>query len=759
MDVRRIRSMTSEEKNEVNLLLLQGITRLKYWGAISSDKTLVYLLRLLLKSRRNPFERIASMSEEERHQVRQLVVEGATKTKAWVHIQPDATLVAHLRELLQKHQKLSSMKVHELLTVTHADGGGGSVTHAPGPGSDVLRSVDRELGDGASVGSVAAVVRPDSLVASKSLEKDEADTAAEGPPLEPVSSANRERTRSRTSTLDEQAYLARHGATCQRCRRSEDGEVELALWEACAAGSLDCVRFLVEERGADYERSDEDGWTPVHIAARSGHLGVVKYLIQKGADFEDAGNNPSAAVNDGGASLENEVERAEPLAGRVLVRGSSVEGRYEMRGGEYDDPNDNGWRPVRMPSEGGKTDPAEYLAERAPDFDRSNKHGRTPVHVAAREGHLDLVKFLVEENGADHDKEDMNGWTPVHAACRGGHLDVVQYLVEEKGADWTKPGKDGRTPVHAAARGGGVDVLRWFVGRKMLRMLCFRRDEKGFIAVHHAAMKGEVTAVRWFVQQFGEEILWFPDRDGNTSLHHAARWWFDSGLVKYILHELRLTALCHVANNKGDTPFDVASKKCREVLRHAGDHSRALSDLPMHGWTFLCASKRLQSGKMRYSSDEAIQGKLIAKELCAISCILAETMDIGPDTSADEMETARNKVVYALENIRAQDTVLAVDSFLRENYGHAPLVCSPELLLNLDIFALAQTPFLHMDLPYSEQIWKLNTMLTNAAESLEVRMYLFNPENDPKERKLVPFRDAGSEVKGLLHGWGVGKTP
>jgi ankyrin repeat protein len=51
----------------------------------------------------------------------------------------------------------------------------------------------------------------------------------------------------------------------------------------------------------------------------------------------------------------------------------------------------------------------------------------TPISYATREGHLDVVKRLVEK-GADPHIVDSRGQLPVDAAKSRGHMDVVTYL-------------------------------------------------------------------------------------------------------------------------------------------------------------------------------------------------------------------------------------------------------------------------------------------------------------------------------------------
>ena len=52
---------------------------------------------------------------------------------------------------------------------------------------------------------------------------------------------------------------------------------------------------------------DENGWTPLHEGARAGHVDVVKYLIENGANIND-----KTGSGDGGTALYWAKRRLEP---------------------------------------------------------------------------------------------------------------------------------------------------------------------------------------------------------------------------------------------------------------------------------------------------------------------------------------------------------------------------------------------------------------------------------------------------------------
>jgi len=82
----------------------------------------------------------------------------------------------------------------------------------------------------------------------------------------------------------------------------------------------------------------------------------------------------------------------------------------------------------------------------------TDEHGRTALFFACANGHLDVVKILVNEFNADIEKTTKTDEsTALHWACLNGHSEVVKLLLEKGGKNIAfKVNKNNRTPMDEA---------------------------------------------------------------------------------------------------------------------------------------------------------------------------------------------------------------------------------------------------------------------------------------------------------------------
>ena len=72
--------------------------------------------------------------------------------------------------------------------------------------------------------------------------------------------------------------------------------------------------------------------------------------------------------------------------------------------------------------------------------------------LACTKDNLPTVRTLVS-SGASLNLRNKDGWTPLHVACRQGNVDIVRYLLDTEPQCWETSSNNGRTPLHTAGKG------------------------------------------------------------------------------------------------------------------------------------------------------------------------------------------------------------------------------------------------------------------------------------------------------------------
>lgn len=153
---------------------------------------------------------------------------------------------------------------------------------------------------------------------------------------------------------------------------------------------------------------------------------------------------------------------------------------------------------------------AEFLLLSGVDIneDPGINHGRTELQAAAGEGHLQMVKILIESYDADVNKEAGShyGRTALQAAAGGGHLQVVKFLLE-KGADIDGEigFRYGRTALQAAAECGSLDIIQLLLdnGANASEPV---DDESGITPFQAAALGPHLDAMELLLSQRGVNV-------------------------------------------------------------------------------------------------------------------------------------------------------------------------------------------------------------------------------------------------------------
>lgn len=156
-------------------------------------------------------------------------------------------------------------------------------------------------------------------------------------------------------------------------------------------------------------QADNEGWTPLHVAASCGYLDIARYLLSHGANI--------AAVNSDG-DLPLDLAESDAMEGllkaEITRRGVDVEAAK------------------RAEEELLLHDTRCWLNGGAMPEARHPRTGASALHVAAAKGYIEVMRLLLQA-GYDTELRDGDGWTPLHAAAHWGVEDACRLLAEHGG--------------------------------------------------------------------------------------------------------------------------------------------------------------------------------------------------------------------------------------------------------------------------------------------------------------------------------------
>ena len=144
------------------------------------------------------------------------------------------------------------------------------------------------------------------------------------------------------------------------------------------------------------------------------------------------------------------------------------------------------------------------------------------MHVAALQGHLEVVALLLEHPGIDVSAASNNGRTALHMAASLGHLEVVAVLLEHPGVDVSAATNMGLTALHLAALQGRLETVKLLLEHPGVDVRATSND--GETALHLAALHGHDGIVALLLGHPGIEVG-ATNRAGNSALHYLAMNW------------------------------------------------------------------------------------------------------------------------------------------------------------------------------------------------------------------------------------------
>ena len=193
------------------------------------------------------------------------------------------------------------------------------------------------------------------------------------------------------------------------------------------------VRFLLD-RGADVERTDDLGATPLMRAAAAGDPEVFRLILGRGADIDHddwSDQTPlSVAATHGHAGIVEELlalGAARGLLDAVALDDVGLVAELLHAGGDPNHVYHGYGRLAGYAASRGNPDIVHLLLIHGAAHHDGRFDARPLVAEAARRGHLDAVRLLLE-HGADPDQVGKDGLTPSAWAVKGGHPSIAAFL-------------------------------------------------------------------------------------------------------------------------------------------------------------------------------------------------------------------------------------------------------------------------------------------------------------------------------------------
>ncbi|XP_032651074.1 kinase D-interacting substrate of 220 kDa isoform X4 [Chelonoidis abingdonii] len=352
-------------------------------------------------------------------------------------------------------------------------------------------------------------------------------------------------------------------ALLEKCRdvdeRNENGQTPLML--AAEQGNLEIVQELLK-KGANCNLEDADNWTALISAAKEGYVDIVAELLNCNVNLEHRDMGGWTALM--WASYKGCTKVAELL----LQKGANP----NVTGQQYS------IYPIIWAAGRGHSDIVHLLLQHGAKVNCSDKYGTTPLIWAARKGHLECVKYLLQM-GADVDQEGANSMTALIVAVKGGYTDSVKEILK-RNPNVNLTDKDGNTALMIASKEGHTEIVQDLLDAGTYVNI---PDRSGDTVLIGAVRGGHVEIVRALLHKYADIDI--RGQDSKTALY----WAVEKGNATMVRDILQCNPDTEMCTKDGETPLIKATKMRNidivELLLDKGAKVSAIDkkgDTPLH---------------------------------------------------------------------------------------------------------------------------------------------------------------------------------
>ncbi|RZF44246.1 hypothetical protein LSTR_LSTR003886 [Laodelphax striatellus] len=332
----------------------------------------------------------------------------------------------------------------------------------------------------------------------------------------------------------------------------------------------------------DMRQGGEHGRTALHLAAIYDHDQCAKILIS------ELGACPRRPCNNGYYPIHEAAKNASSRTMEVFLQWGESRGcsREEMI--SFYDAEGN--VPLHSAVHSGDFKAVELCLKSGAKISTQQHDLSTPVHLACAQGAIDIVRLMFglqpQEKALCLQSCDVQKMTPLHCAAMFDRAEIVQFLIQE-GADINAMDKERRSPLLlAASRGGWRTVLALIRLKANIHLKDFNHRNILHLVVMNGGRLDEFATevIKAQSTEDLQELLNEKDNMGCSPLHFASR----EGHTRVVQLLLNRGALLHRDHN-GRNPLHLAAMcgytQTIELLHSV--HSHLLDQVDKDGNTAL----------------------------------------------------------------------------------------------------------------------------------------------------------------------------
>ncbi len=260
---------------------------------------------------------------------------------------------------------------------------------------------------------------------------------------------------------------------------------------AVKGNHTEVVKSLINA-GANIDESDMiSGYTALMIAAKANDVDMVKLLVKSGADINIKSHEGDNAIyfarmddNDELMAIfediNNNLYKKGVNAVLPLYSGDDIEDINKVLKNGINATNRHGKTPLMLAAEARYVDLVKALIIEGADVNAKADYDVTALQMAYDK---EVIEALLE-NGAKINAKDKNGKTALANAAHYGRFEILEVLIE-KGANINMEDKEGMTPLMYAAQAERTEEAELLIkaGAKLNEVSEYTKDSALIIAI------------------------------------------------------------------------------------------------------------------------------------------------------------------------------------------------------------------------------------------------------------------------------------